>query len=165
MKIARWVLLFALLAAALAAWPTLRWLKSTYDIPENYAELEPGLWMGGNTEEPPPGTRAVLNLCEFDDGYRTEAYRWEPIRDAAPAPSLEWLKEMVAWVETQRDASKPTFVHCFNGASRSGLVTTAYLMKRHGWSRDEAIARIAEKRPQIRPNPAFMTLLAEWERE
>jgi protein-tyrosine phosphatase len=56
-------------------------------------------------------------------------------------------------------------VHCFQGASRSGLVMTAYLMREHDWTRDEAMAHIRARRPQLRPNPAFMKLLDEWERE
>src|ERR1043165_1382140 len=101
MKTARRTVLFALLVAALASWPLLKWLERTYDIPENYAEVEPGLWMGGDTEAPPPGTFATLNLCEKDDPYRTEAYVWDAIVDAAPAPSVDWLKKKVEWVESQ----------------------------------------------------------------
>jgi len=51
-----------------------------------------------------------------------------------------------------------------NGVSRSVTVVTAYLMKQHGWSRDETLALVRQRRPQARPNPAFMDLLAEWEK-
>ena len=40
----------------------------------------------------------------------------------------------------------------------------AYLMQRNHWSRDQALEFVREKRPQVRPNPAFMELLLEWER-
>lgn len=43
------------------------------------------------------------------------------------------------------------------------MVTAAYLMKEHGWGRDEALAFLRSKRPVVRPNPAFMQLLTEWE--
>jgi protein-tyrosine phosphatase len=55
------------------------------------------------------------------------------------------------------------FVHCRNGVSRSGMVVVAYLMAREGWSRDEAVAFVRSRRPGLRPNPAFMKLLLEWE--
>lgn len=158
------VLLFVLLLAVLAAWPTLLWIESLYEIPENYAQVEPGLWMGGDTDLPPPGAYAVLNLCEKDDAYRSEVYVWEPIRDAAPAPSLDWLKKKVDWVEEHHGAGKITYVHCFQGRSRSGLVITAYLMHKHGWPRDEAIENVRAKRPEIRLNQAFLDLLKEWEK-
>ena len=167
MKTARRCILFALLALALAlaiaAWSTLRWIESLYEIPQNYAEVEPGLWMGGDTDLPPPGTYAVLNLCEKEDPYRTDVYVWDPIRDAKPAPSIKWLKKHVDWVETHHGTGKTTFVHCFQGRSRSGLVVTAYLMRKHSWSRDDAIDKIREKRPEIKVNAAFMELLKEWE--
>jgi protein-tyrosine phosphatase len=43
------------------------------------------------------------------------------------------------------------------------MVTVAYLMWRNGWSRDEALAFVRSRRGQVRPNPAFMVLLREWE--
>jgi hypothetical protein len=163
MKTARRLVLFALLGVTLAAWPVLKWVEHSYAIPENYAEVEPGLWMGGDTDEPPPGTIATLNLCEKDDPYRTDVYLWDHIRDAAPAPSIEWLKKKVDWVESQHGAGKTTYVHCFAGRSRSGMVVTAYLMHKHGWKRDQAIEKIREKRPEVKVNAAFMELLLEWQ--
>ena len=132
--------------------------------PPNYAEVEPGLWLGGYVPEPPPGTRAVLNLCESEDSYRVESHRWEPIRDAEPVPSLEWLREQVRFIESERATGRAVFVHCHNGVSRSGMVVVAYYMARNGWSRDEAMEFVRSRRPGLRPNPAFMQLLLEWER-
>jgi len=163
MKTALRITLFALLVVVIGAWPTLLWIESFYDEPQNYAEVEAGLWMGGDTEKPPPGTFAVLNLCEFKDPYQCEVHIWEPIRDAPPVPSVKWLKEKVDFVEAHHGTGKTTFVHCFQGRSRSGLVVTAYLMRKHGWSRDEAIANIRAKRPELKPNAAFMELLMTWE--
>jgi Dual specificity phosphatase, catalytic domain len=163
MKISRRTVLIALLAAAIAAWLGLVGLQHWYRPAPDYAEIVPGLYMGGHVLEPPSGTTAVLNLCEQEDPYQCEVHGWQPIRDAAPAPSIDWLAKQVAFVETQRNAGRVTYVHCFQGASRSGLVVTAYLMHERGWSRDEAMAFVRAKRPQLRPNPAFMELLSEWE--
>jgi Dual specificity phosphatase, catalytic domain len=130
---------------------------------ENYSLIEDGLYMGGDVDAPPPGTRAVLNLCEKDDPYRTEVYAWEAIPDAAPAPDLDWLRRQVDWVDARRRAGVPTFVHCRAGVSRSGMVVTAYEMAKNHWTRDEALAFVRSKRPLVRPNPAFMERLLEWE--
>lgn len=65
----------------------------------NYSRVEDGLYLGGFVPAPPPGTGAVLNLCETEDPYRAEVHRWEPIRDAEPAPSLEWLRVQVTFIE------------------------------------------------------------------
>ena len=48
--------------------------------------------MGGWVPAPPPGTRAVLNLCEFADDFEVEVQQWSKIRDAAPAPTIAWLR-------------------------------------------------------------------------
>ena len=131
--------------------------------PPNYSRIEEGLWLGGYVPEPPPDTRAVLNLCETEDSYRAEVHRWEPIRDAEPAPGLDWLREQVRFIETERAAGRVVFVHCRNGVSRSGLVVVAYYMAQNAWSRDESLAFVRSRRPELRPNPAFMQRLAEWE--
>jgi protein-tyrosine phosphatase len=129
----------------------------------NYTKVEDGLYLGGYVREPPPDAAAVLNLCETEDAYRMATHRWEPIADTEPAPTLDWLREQVGFIEAQRQAGRAVFVHCRNGVSRSGLVVVAHLMARHGWSLDESLAFVRSKRDVVRPNPAFMRLLKEWE--
>lgn len=150
----------AVLVAAVARFVI---LHSTQE-PPNYTQIEPGLWLGGNTERPPPATQAVLNLCELPDPYQIEFQRWEPTADAPPAPSLEWLRDQVHFVETQRAAGRVVYVHCQNGVSRSGMVVAAYLMAREQWTRDQALSFLRSRRPGVRPHPVFMDLLLEWER-
>jgi hypothetical protein len=129
----------------------------------NYSLIETGLYQGGLVAEPPPGTQAVINLCESLDRYRTPFYRWVPIADAAPAPSLGWLKDMVGIVDAKRRSGETIYVHCRGGISRSGMVVTAYCMFEHHWTRDQALEFVRSKRPVTRPNSAFMKLLSEWE--
>lgn len=147
----------------LATWLGCLALEWFYQPGPHYDQIEPGLYLGGWVDAPPPGTTAVLNVSEFDDSFELEAYRWSRIRDSAPAPSLEWLEQQVDFVAEQRTAGRVTYVHCFQGVSRSALVMTAYLMQTHGWSRDAALEFIRQNRPQAKPIPAFMELLAEWE--
>jgi hypothetical protein len=164
MTITRRRFLTALLLASAGAWMLLTWVEYRGREGPNYSQIEPGLYMGGWVTEPPPGTTAVLNLCENEDPYDSPVRLWEPIRDAGPAPDIDWLRRTVAFVGDQRRAGATTFIHCCrNGVSRSGMVVTAYLMSEHGWTRDEAIAFVRSKRPIVRPNSAFMERLAEWE--
>jgi hypothetical protein len=130
---------------------------------QDYSLIEDGLYMGADVERPPPGTGAVLNLCEDPDPYQRRVHVWEPIRDSAPAPDIDWLRRMVDFIDAQRRAGVTTFVHCRNGVSRSGMVVTAYLMFKNNWTRDEALAFVRSKRPIVRPNRAFMERLLEWE--
>lgn len=129
----------------------------------NYSLIEDGLYLGGILEAPPPGTRAVLNVCETKDPYRAEAHRWEPIPDASPAPDMDWLRQQVEFIDTERRAGRAVFVHCRAGTSRSAMVVAAYLMARDGLGRDEALALLRAKRPRVGPNFAFLCLLLEWE--
>ena len=129
----------------------------------DYDRIEDGLYMGGAAGSPPWRTRAVLNLCERPDGYSCDVHAHHPISDAAPAPSLDWLREQVEWIAEQRRTGRRVYVHCQQGVSRSGLVVTAFLMAEHGWTVEEALAFARSKRPGVRPNPVFMPLLLEWE--
>jgi protein-tyrosine phosphatase len=130
----------------------------------NYSRIEDGLYLGGTVSEPPPGVKVVLNLRETEDPYQVEVHKWSPIPDREPAPSLDWLREQVEFIDAQRRAGRPVFVHCQAGISRSAMVVIAYEMSHHGWTRDEALAFVRSKRSVVRPNPAFMQLLLEWER-
>src|SRR5262245_42383082 len=148
--------ILAMIVASLAVLAVYRTVDRQTREPPNYSQVEDGLYIGGYVSEPPPGTGAVLNLCESEDPYRAESHRWEPIRDAAPAPSLGWLRGQVAFIDAERAAGRTVFVHCRNGVSRSGMVVVAYYMARNGWPRDEAVAFVRSRRPGLRPNPVFM---------
>jgi hypothetical protein len=158
-----WLLLAALGASAFGL--VVRTLiNEAIREPPDCSQIEEGLYLGAQVDQPPAGVQAVLNLSEFEDRYTAPVYVHRPIRDAPPAPSLDWLRRQVDFIAAQRQAGRPTFVHCLNGVSRSGLVVTAYLMRSHSWTRDEALAFVRSRRPSVRPHPAFMSLLGEWER-
>src|SRR5438874_12938975 len=159
MKFTRRLILSLLLIGSLTAVGFLWWLERQYPnpgAPEPFSLIEKGLYLGAAVDKPPPGTQAVLNLCQSKDHYQCEVHIWEPIPDRAPAPSLDWLRKQVEFVDTQRRAGRTTFVHCLAGISRSGMVVTAYLMREHNWTRDKALEFVRSKRPMTRPNPAFM---------
>jgi hypothetical protein len=160
----RRTILVLLLVGSVTAWLVLRRIERSYRTDDNYSLIEERLYMGGDVAEPPPGTQAVLNLCEKEDPYRLDVHLWEPIPDSEPAPSLDWLRRMVELVDTQRRAGLTTYVHCRAGVSRSGMVVVAYVMSEKRWSRDQALAFVRTRRPIVRPHPAFMELLLEWEK-
>jgi hypothetical protein len=164
MKLTRRITLVLLLVGVFGVWVFSNILERSYqEQAKNYSQIEQGLYMGGDEKEPPPGTGAVLNLCSKRDPYQCGVHVWKPIRDTTPAPDIAWLRDMVQFVARQRQAGLTVYVHCRNGVSRSGLVVTAYLMDKHRWTRDQALAYLRSKRPMARPNLAFMELLKEWE--
>jgi hypothetical protein len=165
MKVNRLAIWLVVLAVSIAVALTIWGLDYWYREEENYTEIEPGLYLGGFVLEPPPGCKAVISLYELGDPFEAEVHIREPIRDSAPAPSLAWLRRMVEAIDQQRSAGRTTFVHCSHGVSRSAMLVAAFLMYKHRWSRDQALEFLHSKRPQTRPNPAFMQLLLDWERE
>nr|XP_033776235.1 protein phosphatase Slingshot homolog 3 isoform X2 [Geotrypetes seraphini] len=50
-------------------------------------------------------------------------------------------------------------VHCKMGVSRSASTVIAYAMKQYGWTLEEALRYVKEKRPIVHPNPGFMKQL------
>ncbi len=156
-------MLLGILVAGLVAWIGLQWVLESYDRP--YARIENGLYIGSAVDKPPRGTQAVVNLCGRQDTYTVEASLWEPVFEGGQEPTLDWLRRVVAFIDEQRRAGRTTYVHCLAGMNRSGAAVTAYLMFEHGWGRDEAVAFVQSKRPEVQPNPMLMRLLAEWERE
>lgn len=158
-------LLLVLLLAAVGGWLALLAAEHYFAEGPNYSRIEDGLYLGGRVAAPPPGTTAVINLNESDDPYRVEVHIWVPIRDAEPVPSLDWLRKIVDHIDANHRAGRTVYVHCQNGVSRSGMAIVAYEMAKNRWSLDEAMAFVRERRPGLRPNPAFMVLLKDWEGE
>jgi hypothetical protein len=161
-KLIRRSLLATLLLGVAGAWLWLVWLEPSYGGGP-FSLVEDGLYVGSYVKKPPPGTKAVVNLCGQKDCYQAEASLWEPILEGGKAPDISWLRHVVDFISAQRRAGRTTYVHCLAGMNRSGMVTIAYLMQEHGWSRDKALTFLRSKRTQIQPNPALMRLLAEWE--
>jgi Dual specificity phosphatase, catalytic domain len=163
MKALRRGFMVALLIGSVGAWFVLRWFEQSYDRP--FCRVEDGLYIGSSVQVPPPGTKAVVNLCGHEDSYHVEASLWEPIFEyGGKEPDLEWLGRVVEFIVQQRRAGRTVYVHCMAGMNRSGAVVTAYLMQEHGWSRDQALAFLQKKRSVVQPNPTLMRLLADWER-
>ena len=153
-----------LLVSALAVVALVHWGVDQLTRPEpNYTLLDEGLYIGGFVNQPPPRTAAVLNLCETADPYQAEVYVWQPIRDGAPAPDLDWLRRQIEFIDAQCRAGRIVYVHCLNGVSRSGMVVVAYVMFKNRCPRDDALAIVRSKRSIVRPNPVFMDRLSEWE--
>jgi len=158
MKTLRHSLLAVVLFGSIGTW---LWLERSSDEAP-YSLIEDRLYVGGAVAVPPPGTNAVLNLCQQEDPYHVAIHLWEPI-DGSQTPGIDWLRRVVAFIDAQRFAGFTTYVHCSAGMNRSGMVVIAYLMFRHSWTRDQALAFARSKRPQIQPNPTLLQLLAEWE--
>ncbi len=96
------------------------------------------------------GVRAVLTLYEQPidpdelaaadlDGHHI------PVADAA-APTLEQLREGVAYIAAHATQGHGVYVHCWGGVGRTGTFAAAYLAST-GMDADAAVDRIRALRP------------------
>ncbi|CBH11365.1 dual-specificity protein phosphatase, putative [Trypanosoma brucei gambiense DAL972] len=56
-------------------------------------------------------------------------------------------------------------VHCRYGISRSVTIVLAYLMRRNGWSLNDALQYVMCRRPHVEPNVGFMNVLLSFQRD
>jgi predicted protein tyrosine phosphatase len=107
------------------------------------------------------GVAAVVNMrIEFDDreaGIAPRRYLYLPTVDDT-APSMEHLREGVAFIEQEIAQGRGVYVHCGSGVGRAPTMAAAYLVHT-GLTPEQAWTRIREARPFVRPtNPQVAQL-------
>lgn len=107
------------------------------------------LWLGSFPDACPPGVDVVFlcakELQNMGNEYDCEVVR-VPLDDAAPtAREVQFALEAAKQVNVFRKQGKRVLVTCAQGVNRSALVVALALM-RHGWSADDAIDHIRERR-------------------
>lgn len=102
------------------------------------------------------GITAVVNLrAEFDDNSASIAparYLYLPTVDD-DTPTLEQLREGVAFIAKEIARGGSVYVHCHSGTGRAATMTAAYLTST-GLTPEKAWAFIRETRPFVCPTPA-----------
>ena len=112
------------------------------------------------------GIRAVLSLqAEYEDVFHgtppDRALRLM-VPDFHP-PTVEQLREAVAFVAAAHADGLPVMIHCHAGVGRASLTASAYLVSR-GASYADAFEKIRRARPIVRLNRLQHERLSEWER-
>ncbi len=69
-----------------------------------------------------------------------------PTTDIFEAPCQEKLLRGVRFID---EVGPSVYVHCKAGRTRSATLVGCYLMQRHGWTPEDAVAFMAERRPHI----------------
>jgi predicted protein tyrosine phosphatase len=99
------------------------------------------------------GITAVVNVrTEFDDdaaGIAPARYLHLPAEDDNP-PTLEQLREGVAFIAEEIARGGGVYVHCGAGIGRAPAMVAAYLVST-GLPAEQAWGRIREVRPFVRP--------------
>ncbi|HEU5088126.1 MAG TPA: dual specificity protein phosphatase [Roseiflexaceae bacterium] len=136
----------------------------------NVSQIDDMLFVGGQfrPEQWPLlhalGIRAVLSLQEeYEDvfhGPPPERTLRLLVPDFHP-PTIEQLREAVAFIEQAHADGLPVMVHCHAGMGRAPLTAAAYLI-RDGRSAEEVMAFLKSARPIVGLNDRQFERLREW---
>jgi protein tyrosine/serine phosphatase len=122
------------------------WAKpAAHDGLPNLHQVSPALYRGGQPSReglqqlPQLGVRTVINAR----GEDSEPDPVPPGLQYSCIPMSPWSvndDQTVAFLRIATDPSRtPVFVHCKNGADRSGVLCAMYRIVVQGWTKDEAI--------------------------
>ena len=115
------------------------------------------------------GISAVLSLCSSQEvevpeglGLRFHCLRVElPEHRTQGLPSLDQLQQAIdALAELHNRGA--VFVHCVAAIERAPLVCIAWLMQRHGLSRQHAFDYLRQVHTRTSPSPSQLMLLNQW---
>jgi ADP-ribosyl-[dinitrogen reductase] hydrolase len=109
----------------------------------------------------------VLSLCRVGDRFANHPARREMYlvdQDLDHNATLGFaVADAVDTLDAFRAEGRNVVVHCHGGASRTGLVLRARLMREHGWDEPTATAHLAERWPHLGLwDESFTTFLRTW---
>lgn len=121
------------------------------DIPglTNFAQVSPVLYRGaqptaqGFVQLKKMGIKTVVNLRSFHsdrDLMKGTGLRYVSIASQAWNPEEKDILRFLKIVENPDN--QPVFVHCQQGADRTGCAVAAYRMVEQGWTRQQAMAEL-----------------------
>lgn len=142
----------------------------------NLHEIVPNLFLGNQFATHPDTLYQHGIECVYNVGgkqtdlnynrYKLTAHSIIEISDS-PDAAKKMLDEViphgVSFIDKCFENRKRVLVHCAMGVSRSATVVTAWLMKRYGMSRDEALLLVKSARTVANPNEGFMQALKSYE--
>ena len=107
---------------------------------------------------------AVLSLCRVSSCFSDHPIRREVfLLDDENNPALaSVVKDCVSTIDAWRTEGCTVVVHCHGGASRTGLILRAWLMRKYGWSSVEATKHLKSCWPCLGEwNESFTTFLRD----
>lgn len=157
----------------------LAWALSSPSI----SQILPGLFLGNerSTYHEPTlennGITAVVSLMDrrlalwkrpkFTRHIPKDRHLYICCRDSLTQDLLKHMEEISDFIDRMLEGSPETkgnvLVHCVRGASRSGAVVVAYLMRKQNKDLASVLAQVKAKRPRVAPNDNFMTQLEVWD--
>jgi dual specificity phosphatase 12 len=147
------------------------------------SEIMPGLFIGNATSTYDRSTlqnnriTAVISLvngplnlwrqARFTDFITPDRHIWIECVDSPTQDLLVYMAGICDFIdqmlEPAQQPPKGVLVHCDQGISRSSTVVIAYMMRQQRRTREDVLADVRAKRPQVKPSANFMTQLEIWE--
>ncbi|KTF91979.1 hypothetical protein cypCar_00018575 [Cyprinus carpio] len=119
-------------------------------------------WNAANFEELQKNNVGyILNVTKEIDNFFPESFTYMNIRvyDVEATDLLSHWNNTYTFVSEARKSGQAILVHCKMGVSRSASTVIAYLMKQQGWTLDQALNHVRERRPIVQPNEGFLKQL------
>ena len=91
-------------------------------------------------------------------------YKLIPAEDFEDFNLLEYFDEMTDFIHECLMNQGSIIVHCLMGISRSATAVIAYLIKYKGFTMEEGLKLVKEKRDVARPNKGFLDQLKQYEK-
>ena len=111
----------------------------------------------------------IINMTSEISNYHTDKilYKKYPIYDNNNESIKPYLEKIYDQIISYQDINnnKNIFIHCFMGASRSATVVAYYLLRKHGYTVDDAIKFMKEKRNVVNPTMLFYQELNEIQKD
>lgn len=103
----------------------------------------------------------ILNVTKEIDNFFPECFTYMNIRvyDVEATDLLSHWNNTYMFISEARKSGQAVLVHCKMGVSRSASTVIAFLMKQQGWTLDEALNHVRERRPIVQPNEGFLKQL------
>ena len=76
---------------------------------------------------------------------------------------LSHFEESNAFIADCLAKEGAVLIHCYRGRSRSATVMVAFLMQKHGYSAERALAKVRNRREIIQPHDSFLAQLKLFE--
>ncbi|TRY85511.1 hypothetical protein DNTS_011963 [Danionella cerebrum] len=119
-------------------------------------------WNAANFEELQKNNVGyILNVTMEIDNFFPESFSYMNIRvyDVEATDLLSHWNSTYMFISEARKNGQAVLVHCKMGVSRSASTVVAFLMKQQGWTLDQSLNHVRERRPIVQPNDGFLKQL------
>ena len=121
-------------------------------------------WNASNLEElNANGITHIMNITREIDNFFPAVFKYQNIReyDVEETDLLKHWDETFNFVVDCMEKKGKVLIHCKMGISRSASTVCAFAMKYYGWSLEQSLNYVKERRTIINPNKVFIIVIAK----